>query len=183
MSKPQPGRPRVIIYVFASPYLVGAAEDGFRADMVELCVKEDLDLVEIVVDHGPPKRHASEYPALARVARGEADGVLAVRSALFQRGQFADRLEELCPEGPSAWLPAEALKEGGMLPKRPKAPRRRRTSAKRRVAELRAMGLSSQQILQVLQSEGYRRRGNLPWTESAAGLLGLTMEDRSNASN
>lgn len=142
MSKPQPGRPRVIIYVFASPYLVGAAEDGFRADMVELCAKEDLQLVEIVVDHGPPKRRASDYPVLSRVARDEADGVLVVRSALFVRSRLPDKLERLCPDGPSGWLSAGELKGAGMLPRQTNVGTRRRPLVKRRVTDLRVEGLS-----------------------------------------
>lgn len=37
MSTPQPDLPHVIIYIFASPFLRGAAEEGTRVDMIELC--------------------------------------------------------------------------------------------------------------------------------------------------
>lgn len=68
-------------------------------------------------EQGPPKRRVSDYPSLARIARGEADGVLVVRSPLFRRVCTAERLERLCPEGPSGWLTAAALEAAGLLPK------------------------------------------------------------------
>ena len=176
MSATLPVRPRVIVYVFASPYLSGAAEDVTRAGLVELCAKAGMHLVEIVVDHGPPKRRASKYPALARVARGEADALLVMRSALFTPGRAVDRLERLCPQGSPCWLTAEALREAGMLPRRSRAHGTERPNrpAKQRAAELRAAGLSLRQVVQVLESEGYRRRGDLSWNiESVAALLGI----------
>jgi hypothetical protein len=152
-----------------------------RAGLVELCAKAGMHLVEIVVDHGPPKRRASEYPALARVARGEADALLVMRSALFTRGRAADRLKRLCPEGSPGWLTAEALREAGMLPRRARVhwTERPRRPAKQRADELRAAGLSLRQVVQVLESEGYRRRGGLSWNEETAGaVLGIsTAED------
>lgn len=152
-----------------------------RAGLVELCAKAGMHLVEIVVDHGPPKRRASEYPALARVARGEAHALLVVRSALFARGRVVDRLERLCPEGSPGWLTADALREAGMLPRRVRVQRAERPTrpAKGRAAELHAAGLSLRQVVQVLESEGYRRRGGLSWNmESVAAVLGVaTAED------
>lgn len=152
-----------------------------RAGLVELCAKAGMHLVEIVVDHGPPKRRASEYPALARVARGEADALLVMRSALFTRGRAVDRLERLCPEGSPGWLTAAALKAAGLLPRRAglQGAERTRRPAKQRAAELRAARLSLRQVVQVLESEGYRRRGGLSWSvESVAALLQIqTAED------
>lgn len=179
MSPIHPGRPRVVVYVFASPYLRGAAEDVLRARLVELCSKAGINLVEIVVDHGPPKRRASEYPTLARVARGEADGVMVMRSALFKRGRAVDRLELLCPEESPGWLPADVLKAAGMLPKRRKVVPQAKRPVRRRAAELRSAGLSLRQVVQVLEAEGYRRRGGMPWNqETVEALLGVpSMEE------
>lgn len=135
----------------------------------------DLHWVETVVDRGPLKRRAADYPVLARVARGEADGVLVVRSPLYERGRGEDRLERLCPEGPSGWLSADALAEAGLLPRIHKVAARR-PSARQRAASLRASGLSLQQIAQALASEGYRRRGGSSWSvESVAELFGVSV--------
>lgn len=139
MTVPAPNPPRVLIYVFATSYLFEEAEEGLRANLVDICRKENLSLLEIVVDRGPPKRRASDYPALARLARGEADLVLVVRSPLYQRKRPADRLEHLCQEGPSGWFTAEVLTAAGLLPKPRKARPRRRPTVARRAAALHAL--------------------------------------------
>lgn len=175
MSAPASDPPRVLIYVFASDYLFDEAEQGLRDDLRALCIKENLRLVDIVVDRGPPKRRASDYPALACITRGEADGVIVVRSPLFQRGPVADRLETLCPDGPSGWLTADDLAAARLLPK-PRADAPRRPTVKRRAVSLRASGLNLRQIGQALASEGYERRDGLPWSaQSVAELLGLSV--------
>lgn len=174
MRPPEPDLPRVLIYVFASSYLFEEAEQGLRADLAEMCIKENLRLVDIVVDRGPPKRRVSDYPALARIARGEADGVIVVRSPLYRRGGAADRLEKLCPEGPSGWLTATDLEAAGLLPKRLTRSAPRRRTVKQRAAALRALGLNLRQIGQTLAAEGYQRPDGLPWsTESVAKLMGI----------
>lgn len=174
MRPPETDPPRVLIYVFASSYLFEEAEQGLRADLAEMCIKENLRLVDIVVDRGPPKRRISDYPALARIARGEADGVIVVRSPLYRRVGAVDRLEGLCPEGPSGWLTAADLEAGGLLPKRIKAAVPRRPSVKRRAAALRGLGLNLRQIGQTLTAEGYQRPDGLPWSaESVAKLMGI----------
>lgn len=173
MSATETDPTRVLIYVFASSYLFEEAEQGLRADLAEMCIKENLRLVDIVVDRGPAKRRVSDYPALARIARGEADGVIVVRSPLYRRVGAADRLEKLCPEGPSGWLTAADLEAGGLLPKRIKrAPGR--PTAKQRAASMRALGLNLRQIGQTLVAEGYQRPDGLQWsTESVAKLMGI----------
>lgn len=172
----EPTPPRVIIYCFSSPFLVGDAADGFCTDMLALCAKEDLHLVDVVIDRGPPKRRPQDYPALVRVARGEADGVLVVRSVFFRRGRIADRLEKLCPKGDGFWLPAEVLDEAGMLPRLDRLTPDRRPALRQRAGELRSAGLSLPQIGAALSSEGYRRRDGLPWSaETVAKLFGITV--------
>lgn len=174
MRPPKTDPPRVLIYVFASSYLFEEAEQVLRADLAEMCIKENLRLVDIVVDRGLPKRRISDYPALAWLARGEADGVLVVRSPLYRRVGAADRLERLCPEGPSGWLTAADLEAAGLLPKRLKGSAPRRTSVKRRAASLRGRGLNLRQIGQTLTAEGYQRPDGLPWSaESVAKLMGI----------
>lgn len=176
MSAPRPDQPRVIVYSFSSPYLAGEAAQDFRADMLALCAKEDLRLVEVVIDHGPPKRRPEEYPALTRVALGEADGLLIVRSPLYRRTRPADRLEKLCPAGASAWLTADELRAAGMLPQQSRDASRGRPGVKRRAAALRAAGLSLAQIGQALGSEGYQTRDGAHWSaESVAKLLGVVL--------
>lgn len=173
MSVPAPNAPRVLIYVFATSYLFDEAEKGLCADLAEICRKENLALLEIVVDRGPPKRRASDYPVLARLARGEADLVLVVRSPLYQREHPADRLEQLCPEGPSGWLTAEDLGAAGLLSK-PRKARPRRPAVERRAAALHAVGLDLHHIGQTLTTEGFRHPDGLPWSpENVAKLIGI----------
>lgn len=175
MSAP-PGQPRVIVYVFASPFLqFGEAEQGLRADMLALCAKEDLHLVDVVIDYGPPKRRPEEYPALARVAQGEADGVLVTRSCFVPQVRVIDRLERLCA-GESTWLPRDVLAEAGMLPRQTRDAPRRRPGVKRRAVILRASGLGLAQIGHVLMAEGYRAPSGIPWSaRSIAKLLGVSV--------
>lgn len=172
MTVPAPNPPRVLIYVFATSYLFEEAEEGLRADLADICRKENLCLLAIVVERGPPKRRASDYPALARLGRGEADAVLVVRSPLYQREYPADRLEMLCPEGPSGWLTAKDLTAAGLLPK-PRKARPRRPTVERRAAALYAMGLDLRHIGETLTAEGYRHPDGLPWSsENVAKLIG-----------
>lgn len=174
MSVLAPAKARVLIYVFASAYLLDDAIEKLRADLADMCRREDLQLIQIVIDRGPPKRSPTHYPVLDRILRGQADGVLVVRSALYQRGRPADRLERLCPKGPAGWLTVADLQAGGLLPKPRKPVFKRRPSLLRRTAKLRDQGLNLRQLGQTLAAEGYQRPDGLPWSaESVAKLLGI----------
>ncbi|MFO0578658.1 MAG: hypothetical protein U1A78_32040 [Polyangia bacterium] len=172
-----PAPRRLVLYYFMSPYLSDKEAKRFRFEMSELCVRNQLELVELVIDRGPPKRRVEDYPALRRVAQGEADGVLVVRSPLYGRGPVPDLLESFCAEGPSEYLSKERLARGGMLPP-PLPPREspRRVPARRRALALLRTGLTLRAVAESLTAERYRRRDREPWTvERVAELLGVAV--------
>ena len=167
---------RLILYYFMSPYLSDQEAKRFRFEMSELCVRNQFELVELFIDRGPPKRRVEDYPALRRVAQGEADGILVVRSPLYERGAVPDRLESFCAEGPSDYLSKERLAKGGMLPAPPLREPPRRVPARRRAVALLRTGLTLRAVAEALTAESYRRRDGEPWTlEAVAELLGVAV--------
>lgn len=175
-------RPRVIVYVFASPLLGGLGEkqdEALAAEVEELCALEDVACVETVVDRGPPKQRGDQYPVLRRLLRDDVDALLVVRSPLYAPAAVRDRLDDACPPGPFAWLSAEELRQSGLLPP-VSAPglRKRRRPVVQRARALRAERLSLRQIGQVLRQEGYRPSAGAEWTAAAvAKLLGIVILD------
>lgn len=173
-------RPRVIVYVFASP-LLGEQEDlALVAQVEQICVQEDVACVATVVDRGPPKQRCDEYPVLARMRGGDVDALLVVRSPLYTPGVIADRLEAACPPGPFAWLSQDELHAAGLLPPAAKVSSRprRRPKPVQRARALRAQGLGLRQIGHTLTAEGYPPPAGAAWTAAGvATLLGLVVLD------
>ncbi|HRI51583.1 MAG TPA: hypothetical protein PLW65_15495, partial [Pseudomonadota bacterium] len=93
-------RPRVIVYVFASPLLSDQEDGELVAQVEEICAEEEVTCVDTVVDRGPAKQRREQYPILARLAADDVDALLVVRSPLYERSVPADRLEAACPAGP-----------------------------------------------------------------------------------
>lgn len=161
-------RPRVIVYVFASSLLASEEDDELVAQVEQVCAQEKVVCLETVVDRGPAKRHREQYPILGRLA--DVDALLVVRSPLYERTSPADRLEEVSPEGPFAWLSIAELAAAGLLPTAASPPprRRRRQPVAQRARALRAQGLGLRQIGSALTLEGYRP----PGASAAAGAAG-----------
>lgn len=176
-------RPRVIVYVFASQLVSTEEDSALVAQVEQICVEEDVACLGTVIDRGPAKQRCEQYPSLARVARGDVDALLVVRSPLYERSFPADRLEELCPEGPFAWMSADELRDAELLPAVAAAPRRRRRPpVAQRARALRAQGLGLRQIGSALAREGYRPEAEAEaeaaggWTAAqVATLLGLAV--------
>lgn len=175
-------RPRVIVYVFASPLLGGLGEKqdaALAAEVAQICTLEDVACVETVVDRGPPKQRGEQYPVLRQLLRDDVDALLVVRSPLYAPAAVRDRLDAACPPGPFAWLSAEELRRSGLLPPVPATGlRKRRRPVAQRARALRAERLSLRQIGQVLMQEGYRPGAGAEWTAAAvATLLGIVILD------
>ena len=176
--------PRVIVYVFACPLLPGDEDDELGAELEQVCAQEGVVMVDRVVDRGPPKSRAAEYPVLGRLSRGEADALLVVRSPMYRRGAVADRLEAVSEQGPFAWLSVAELRQADLLPPALPTRVRRRPSVAKRAVALRAQGQTLPQIGQTLTAEGYRAPAGAAWTAaSVAKLLGIVVMQggRSNA--
>lgn len=175
-------RPRVIVYVFASPLLGGPGEKedaALVAEVEQICAQEDVACVEAVVDRGPPKQRGEQYPVLDKLLRDDVDALLVVRSPLYAPAAVPDRLDAACPPGPFAWLSAQELRQAGLLPPASAAGlRKRRRSAVQRALALRAERLSLRQIGRVLTQEGYKPSAGAGWTAAAvATLLGIVILD------
>jgi hypothetical protein len=180
MADIAPLSPRVIVYVYGSPLLGGTPDVELGEDVARICAQEGVLLVDRVIDRGPPKSHPEQYPALVRLARGEADLLLVVRSPLYHanRGAGRDCLEAACEPGPFAWLSLGELRQAGLLPQLPKLaqPHRRRSRSPvvQRARALRSQGLGLRGIGQALRTEGYVAPGGASWSAgSVARLLGL----------
>lgn len=173
----QSARPRVIVYVFASPLLSDQEDGELVAQVQEICAEEEVTCVDTVVDRGPAKQRREQYPSLARLAADDVDALLVVRSPLYARSVPADRLEAACPAGPFVWLSADELRDADLLPAAaPPAPRRRRPKAAQRARALRAQGQGLRQIGSTLTLEGYRPAPAAAWTAArVATLLGLAV--------
>jgi hypothetical protein len=169
--------PRVIVYVFASPQLVGSEDAQLLADVEKICAEEGVVLVDSIVDRGPPKSPREHYPVLARLQRGDADLLLIVRSPFYRRGDVADALESCCAEGPFGWLSKDDLRRADLLPPARTSIRRRpRVSVRSRARALRAQGLDLRRIGQTLAAEGYGPPAGARWTAGAvAKLLGMVL--------
>lgn len=92
--------------------------DSLRAQLLRLTAGTQMHIVDIVLDGGPPKTRVDEYPALQRIADGEADALWLGRSAKLRRPQTADLLEAACRPEPMAFVTAAELRELGLLPNR-----------------------------------------------------------------
>jgi hypothetical protein len=174
MQDAPPAPPRVIVYVFASSLLTGQEDDGLITDVGLICAEEGVQLIDIIVDRGPPGQRREDYPVLARLQRGAADLLLIVRSPYYRRGATPDLLESCAAEGPFCWLTLDDLRRAELLPAHPR--RRARVPVKSRARALRAQGLDLRKIGHTLATEGYVPGEGGRWTAArVAELLGLSL--------
>lgn len=152
---------RLIAQVFTKqpPSLQDRA--SLHARLATLCAENGADLTDLLFEAERPSRCPSDYPALVRVARGEADGIVLTRLPLsLSPRKSRDRLCALL-EGPIRLVSAQELRERGLLPTLPHEPSLE--DAARRAAELRAAGHSLRQVAQILHDEGYRTARDRTW--------------------
>lgn len=109
-------RKRLLVYWFAPESMRNAPVEGMRERMERFASEGGMELVDIIIDSGPPKKHPRDYPVLARLERGEADLLLLGRSELLKRSAEQDLLESTCRPEPMAFFTAAELQALGLLP-------------------------------------------------------------------
>lgn len=121
-----PTQKRVIVYWFIIPSMRDSPVEELLARIQEITSQANLRIVDLVLDPGPPKKHASEYPVLKCMERGEAEFLLVGRSSHLRRPPERDFLQARCRPEPMAFYTAEELRQLGLIPVPPK-PRKSRT--------------------------------------------------------
>ena len=84
---------RIIVHVFAKKPLSPDQYKRLRAQTAQTIAAQGRQLVDLVIDTGPPKRDPADHETLRRIARGEADapdidGRVYVRGSI-RPGEFA----------------------------------------------------------------------------------------------
>ncbi len=74
-----------------------------------------MELVDLVLDTGPPKKKRGDYPVLKRLERGEADVLAAGRSDLRRQSLSQDWLESRLRPQPVALFSVADLARLGVL--------------------------------------------------------------------
>lgn len=109
-------RKRLLVYWFAPESMRNAPVEGMRERMERFASEGGMELIDIEIDSGPPKKHPRDYPILARLERGEADLLLLGRSELLKRSAEQDLLESTCRPEPMAFFTVAELRDLGLLP-------------------------------------------------------------------
>ena len=107
---------RIIVHVFAKKPLSPDQYKRLRAQTAQTIAAQRCQLVDLVIDTGPPKRDPADHETLRRIARGEADGVAIFTLPLsIAPKKTADVLRSQL-SGPFLLLTEEELAERGLLP-------------------------------------------------------------------
>lgn len=106
---------RIIVQVFTKKPLTPDQYKRLRAQTAETIAAQGSQLVDLVIDTGPPKRRPAEHETLGRIARGEADGVAIFTLPLsIAPKKTADVLQAQL-SGPFLLLTADELADRGLL--------------------------------------------------------------------
>jgi len=107
---------RIIVHVFAKKPLSPDQYKRLRAQTAQTIAAQRCQLVDLVIDTGPPKRDPADHETLRRIARGEADGVALFTLPLsIAPKKTADVLQSQL-SGPFLLLTEGELAERGLLP-------------------------------------------------------------------
>ena len=107
---------RIIVHVFAKKPLSPDHYKRLRAQTAQTIAAQARQLVDLVIDTGPPKRDPADHETLRRIARGEADGVAIFTLPLsIAPKKTADVLQSQS-NGPFLLLDAAELAVRGLLP-------------------------------------------------------------------
>jgi len=107
---------RVIVQVFTKKPLTPDKYQRLRAQTAETIAAQGSQLVDLVIDTGPPKRSPAEHETLRRIARGEADGVAIFTLPLSLAPKRTADVLQAQLSGPFLLLTTDELADRGLLP-------------------------------------------------------------------
>lgn len=170
----KPAPQRLILQVFTTPkwnltddqiaQLRALAQNGIAA--------EGGQLVDFIVDRGPPKRDPAEHASLMRIARGEADGLVIMQFPLY-RGRTRKRTPDVLASqlaGPFLMLTSGDLVARGLMPAGV-VPLRSMVDVIRRALLLRLQGFTYGEIGAALDEEGFSPLYANRWSASGVSKL------------
>ena len=107
---------RIIVHVFAKKPLSPDQYKRLRAQTAQTIAAQGRQLVDLVIDTGPPKRDPADHETLRRIARGEADGVALFTLPLSIAPKTTSDVLQSQLSGPFLLLTEGELAERGLLP-------------------------------------------------------------------